>query len=71
MRQIYDHTDAELATEWVAEIGRDFTMSSRCRNDGWEVGGETGEDFVGEAPLECADGASGGVARSTRPCTSW
>ena len=25
VRQIYDHTDVELATEWVAEIGRDFT----------------------------------------------
>jgi transposase len=25
VRQIYDHTDAELAAEWVAEIGRDFT----------------------------------------------
>ena len=25
VRQIYDHTDIELATEWVAEIGRDFT----------------------------------------------
>jgi len=25
VRQIYDHTDVELAAEWVAEIGRDFT----------------------------------------------
>jgi transposase len=25
VRQIYDHTDPELAGEWVAEIGRDFT----------------------------------------------
>jgi transposase len=25
VRQIYDHTDPELAVEWVAEIGRDFT----------------------------------------------
>ena len=25
VRQIYDHTDAEVAAEWVAEIGRDFT----------------------------------------------
>jgi hypothetical protein len=25
VRQIYDHTDVELATQWVAEIGRDFT----------------------------------------------
>ena len=25
MRQIYDHTDAQLAAEWVDEIGRDFT----------------------------------------------
>jgi transposase len=24
VRQIYDHCDAELAAEWVAEIGRDF-----------------------------------------------
>jgi transposase len=24
-RQIYDHTNVELATEWVVEIGRDFT----------------------------------------------
>ena len=24
VRQIYDHTDPELAVEWVAEIGRDF-----------------------------------------------
>lgn len=25
VRQIYDHTDPDLAAEWVAEIGRDFT----------------------------------------------
>jgi transposase len=25
VRQIYDHTDPELAVEWVDEIGRDFT----------------------------------------------
>ena len=25
VRQIYDHSDVELATEWVAEIGCDFT----------------------------------------------
>jgi transposase len=25
VRQIYDHTDVQLATQWVAEIGRDFT----------------------------------------------
>ena len=25
VRQIYDQTDAELAAEWVAEIGCDFT----------------------------------------------
>lgn len=25
VRQIYDHTNVELALEWVAEIGRDFT----------------------------------------------
>ena len=25
MRQIYGHTDPELAEAWVAEIGRDFT----------------------------------------------
>jgi transposase len=25
VRQIYDHTDAQLAREWVDEIGRDFT----------------------------------------------
>ena len=25
MRQIYDHTDGQLAAEWVDEIGRDFT----------------------------------------------
>jgi transposase len=25
VRQIYDHTDPELADAWVAEIGRDFT----------------------------------------------
>lgn len=25
VRQIYDHTDAQLAAEWVDEIGRDFT----------------------------------------------
>jgi len=25
VRQIYDHTDHELAAEWVTEIGRDFT----------------------------------------------
>lgn len=25
VRQIYDHTDVELATEWVGAIGRDFT----------------------------------------------
>lgn len=25
VRQIYDHTDPELAIEWVTEIGRDFT----------------------------------------------
>jgi transposase len=25
VRQIYDHTDPDLAVEWVAEIGRDFT----------------------------------------------
>ena len=24
VRQIYEHTDPELAVEWVAEIGRDF-----------------------------------------------
>lgn len=28
MRQIYDHTDVELATAWVDEIGRDFTDSA-------------------------------------------
>ncbi len=28
VRQIYDHTDAELAAAWVAEIGRDFTDES-------------------------------------------
>lgn len=27
VRQIYDHTDAELAADWVSEIGRDFTDS--------------------------------------------
>jgi transposase len=25
VRQTYEHTDPELAVEWVAEIGRDFT----------------------------------------------
>ena len=25
VRQIYDHTDPELAAEWVSEIRRDFT----------------------------------------------
>ena len=25
VRQIYDHTNVELAAAWVAEIGRDFT----------------------------------------------
>ena len=25
VRQIYDHTDPDLATEWVAEISRNFT----------------------------------------------
>ncbi|MSV81081.1 MAG: hypothetical protein F2681_15810 [Actinobacteria bacterium] len=25
VRQIYDHSDHELAVEWVADIGRDFT----------------------------------------------
>lgn len=25
VRQIYDHSDHELAVEWVAETGRDFT----------------------------------------------
>jgi len=25
VRQIYDHTDGQLAAEWVDEIGRDFT----------------------------------------------
>ncbi len=25
VRQIYDHTNVELALEWIAEIGRDFT----------------------------------------------
>jgi transposase len=25
VRQIYDHTDPDLAKEWVAEIGRGFT----------------------------------------------
>jgi Transposase len=28
VRQIYDHTDAELAAAWVAEIARDFTDES-------------------------------------------
>ena len=28
VRQIYDHTDANLAAEWVAEIARDFTDDS-------------------------------------------
>jgi transposase len=28
VRQIYDHTDPELAAEWVAEITRDFTDES-------------------------------------------
>ena len=28
VRQIYDHTDPELAAAWVAEIGRDFTDES-------------------------------------------
>ncbi len=28
VRQIYDHTDAALAREWVDEIGRDFTDES-------------------------------------------
>lgn len=28
VRQIYDHTDPELAAEWVAEVARDFTDES-------------------------------------------
>jgi transposase len=28
VRQTYEHTDPELAAEWVAEIGRDFTDST-------------------------------------------
>ena len=28
VRQIYDHTDPDLAEEWVTEIGRDFTDPS-------------------------------------------
>ena len=41
VRQIYDHTDPELAVEWVAEIGRDFTdpeMPPEVRRLGRTIG---------------------------------
>jgi transposase len=41
VRQIYDHTDADLAIEWVTEIGRDFTdpeMPPEVRRLGRTIG---------------------------------